>query len=321
MNMKIRLFSKLLLILLLSFQVSHVMANTGKAFSIKGTAVINGSELTIADSIKEGDIIKTGANSSVQIMMKDRTVLDINENTRFQISKYSYNKDNPAKNKSSFALLKGTFRYISGLIAKNKPQNVQISAGTATIGIRGSFDSISYDGTNVNVVVSIGRATMTLANGEQITINSNHTGTANIVTGTSSVNPSISQDNVHAAALAIAANPTDSVAVETALSGLSDAEKIVAIAALISNTGPYGMDTAGLIAAVGNAAAASPTLAEGLSYMSSALDPANSEQYINTIQSNVDDSTVTDAAIQDAGEAGAGGGGGGGTGAITGSPS
>ncbi len=133
MNTKIRLFSKLLLILLLSFQVSHAVANAGKVFNIKGTAAVNGSELRSGDTISEGDIIKTGANSSVQIIMQDRTVLDLNENTRFQVSKYSYNKDKPAKNKSSFTLLKGAFRYISGLIAKNRPQNVQISAGTATV--------------------------------------------------------------------------------------------------------------------------------------------------------------------------------------------
>ncbi|MFB3091045.1 MAG: FecR domain-containing protein [Gammaproteobacteria bacterium] len=118
MTITFRSFSKLLFILLLSLQFTNAMANTGKAFSIKGTAVINESELRAGDTIKEGDIIKTGANSSVKIIMKDRTVLDINENTRFEITKYSYSKEAPAKNKSSFRLLKGAFRYISGLIAR-----------------------------------------------------------------------------------------------------------------------------------------------------------------------------------------------------------
>ena len=89
MTITFRSFSKLLFILLLSIQFANAMANTGKAFSIKGTAVINESELRADDTIKEGDIIKTGANSSVKIIMKDRTVLDINENTRFEITKYS----------------------------------------------------------------------------------------------------------------------------------------------------------------------------------------------------------------------------------------
>lgn len=140
------------------------MANTGKAFDVKGTAALNGSQLNSGDTIKEGDIIKTGANSAVKILMEDRTVLDINENTRFQVSKYSFNKDKPAESKSSFTLLKGTFRYISGLIAKAKPQNVQITAGTATIGIRGTFNTISFDGGDGLIVNSaVGTATITFA--------------------------------------------------------------------------------------------------------------------------------------------------------------
>ncbi len=62
MSITFRTSSKLLLILLLSFQFANAMANTGKAFNIKGTAIINGSELRSGDTIKEGDIIKTGAN-------------------------------------------------------------------------------------------------------------------------------------------------------------------------------------------------------------------------------------------------------------------
>ncbi len=65
MAITFRSFSKLLFILLLSFKFANAMANTGKAFSIKGTAVINDTLLSSGDTIKEGDIIKTGANSSV----------------------------------------------------------------------------------------------------------------------------------------------------------------------------------------------------------------------------------------------------------------
>lgn len=126
---------------------------------------------------KKATLSKQGPISSVKIIMKDRTVLDISENTRFEITKYSYNKEAPAKNKSSFRLLKGAFRYISGLIAKNRPQNVQISAGTATIGVRGSFDTISFDGTTVTVDTSMGTATITFSNGETVTITSDSTET------------------------------------------------------------------------------------------------------------------------------------------------
>ncbi|TDJ19187.1 MAG: hypothetical protein E2O62_02685 [Gammaproteobacteria bacterium] len=53
MTITFRSFSKLLFILLLSFQFANAMANTGKAFSIKGTAIINGSELSSDDTIRK----------------------------------------------------------------------------------------------------------------------------------------------------------------------------------------------------------------------------------------------------------------------------
>jgi len=298
MSTQIRLFSKLLLILLLSSQFTHAMANTGKAFSIKGTAVINGSELTIADSIKEGDIIKTGANSSVKIIMKDRTVLDIGENTRFQISKYSYNKEKPAESRSSFSLLKGTFRYISGLIAKNRPQNVQISAGTATIGIRGSFDTISLVGNLLSVITSVGTATITSANGDQVFIAKNSTGTLDVSTGKSSVVTTTSPGPVAQAARDIAKNP-DAASVKQALSNLSAAEAIVAMAALINNAAQYGVSD--LVSLMGHAAAANPSMAVLLAYVASALNPDSSQSYINAIINAVKDQ---DDAIQNSGNLG-----------------
>ena len=303
MSMKIRLFSKLLLILLLSFQFTNAMANTGKAFSIKGTAVINGSELTIADSIKEGDIIKTGANSSVKIIMQDKTVLDIGENTRFQISKYSYNKQKPAESRSSFSLLKGTFRYISGLIAKNKPQNVQISAGTATIGIRGSFDTVTFDGITVTVDTSIGVATITdSATGKTVTITADSTGTFNVSSGKSSVAATTSPDPVAQAAKAIAKNPDDPAAVKAALSSLGDAEAAtVAMAAVLNNSAQLGVADSALVSAMGNAAAAVPGLAQALAYVASALSPDNSQSFVDAISNAVPDQAD---AIQDAADSG-----------------
>jgi len=303
MSTNIRLFSKLLLILLLTFQFTHAMANTGKAFSIRGTAALNGSELTTADTVKEGDIIKTGANSSVKIIMEDKTVLDIGENTRFQISKYSYNKEKPAESRSRFSLLKGTFRFISGLIAKNKPQNVQISAGTATIGIRGSFDTISFDGTTVTVDTSLGTATITFSNGETVTITRGNTGTLNVSTGQSSVKPTTTPDPVAQAAIAIANNPTDADAVAQALGNLSDVEAAtVAIAAFINNAELLGVDdSAALSAAIGNAAAAIPGLAAALAYVGSALSPDNSQAIIDAITEAAPDQAD---AIQDAGDSG-----------------
>ncbi len=172
MNTPIRLFSKLLLILLLSFQFTFAMANSGIAQVVEGTAAINYIELNQGDTIKAGDIIKTGANSSVQIIMEDKTALTIGQNTSFEISKYNYNKEKPAESKSHFKLLEGAFRYVSGLIAKNAPENVQTTVGTATIGIRGTTYKISISSTgDVVLWVISGSVTYTSSSGVTTVVN------------------------------------------------------------------------------------------------------------------------------------------------------
>jgi len=85
------------------------------------------------------------------------------------------------------------------------------------------------------------------------------------------------------------------------LSNLSDADAIVAMAALINNAAQLGVDDSALISAMGHAAAANPSLAVVLAYLSSALSPDNSQSFIDAISAAVPDQ---DDAIQDAGDQG-----------------
>lgn len=122
--------------------VQAVQANTGKAFSIKGKVTVNGETMTLATELKQGDLIQTEAGSSVKVIMKDGSVLDIDASTVFRIEEYAYSEAAPEENKGTFNLFTGAFRYVSGLIAKKNPAKVALKAGTATIGIRGSFTQI-----------------------------------------------------------------------------------------------------------------------------------------------------------------------------------
>jgi hypothetical protein len=172
------------------------------------------------------------------------------------------------------------------------------------------------------VDTSIGKATINLPDGTTVTVTKGQTGTINVSTGASSVNPTTTQDPAAKAAEAIAKNPNDKAAVKAALSNLSDADAIIAIAALFNNTDAYGIDSAALLSIVGNATAANPGLATALAFVSSALDPKNSDSYKNTILENRPDDSTDDvddtSAVRDAASEGAslggGGGGGGGTG-------
>ena len=279
-----------------------VQANSGKAFSIKGKVTINDERLTLATQIKEGDVIKTGADSAVKVIMKDGTVLDILENSGFKITKYAYNKEAPEDSQSSFSILGGAFRYISGLIAKKDPTKVQLSAGTATIGIRGTFVSVNYTGlttqeqakeainnasktvdsapTTLVVKSSIGTAQIRFADGTTLNVATGTSGTANLSTGATTVNANPASDPIAAAAAAIANDPTAAAA---ALEGMSDAQAALVMATLINNASALGATTAGITAALGNAVAANPNLATGLAYVASAVSPSNAAAFAGAI--------------------------------------
>ena len=199
MNTSIRLFSKIFFILLLSFQFTSATANTGTVVKIEGTVAVNDSELYEGDTVKQGDTIKTGSDGFVTIVMEDETVLNFDPGTSFKFSEYSYNEEKPAESKSHFSLLKGTFRYISGLLAKSNPDNIKVTAGTATIGIRGTAFSMSFNGStfsvslvNGKIQVTSGSLTVELAPGSKLegTLKAIENGTAQpeIMTDTEKTN-------------------------------------------------------------------------------------------------------------------------------------
>jgi hypothetical protein len=301
MHSEHKLFFHTLFILFILLGTQAVQANSGKAFSIKGAVTVNGEPLRLATEIKEGDVIKTGAGSSVKIIMKDKTVLDIVEKTSFKISKYAYNEAAPEESSSSFSLLEGTFRFISGLIAKKDPSKIKISAGTATIGIRGTFTTIGFDGTEVKAGSSIGETTINFADGTSLKVTAGNTGKFNFSTGRSSVGPSTTVDTIGAAALAIAKNPA---AAAEKLTGMTDAEKTLVMAAIMNNASKLGVDSSKLTTIVSNAVAANPKMAVGLAYVAGALSNSASttQALTNAITTNAPEDAK--AAIEAASEQG-----------------
>ncbi|GJM05148.1 MAG: hypothetical protein DHS20C09_11390 [marine bacterium B5-7] len=292
--------------------VQAVQANTGKAFNIKGKVVVNGEPLTLATTLKEGDVILTGEKSSVKVVMKDGTVLDISENTAFAIDKYAYKAEAPEESSSAFSLLGGAFRYVSGLIAKKDPTKTRLTAGTATIGIRGTFVDVtsplglqtlqqlrsqypaadielvtvgtvtgSTDGAGDTLAVrtSIGEATITLPDGTTLNVVAGQIGTINTTTGAAST-AAAAPDPIAAAAIAMANDPENAAA---AIADMSDADAALVIAALVNNATQLGATKEAVLAAVSKAVASKPSIAVGAAYITSALSPADAATFTATI--------------------------------------
>lgn len=84
-----------------------------------------------------GNLLKTGENGRLGVTFKDNTIMSLGPDTELRVDEYLFA---PAKSELKLAasLLKGTLHYISGVIAKLKPEAVSVKTPAGIIGVRGT---------------------------------------------------------------------------------------------------------------------------------------------------------------------------------------
>jgi FecR-like protein len=102
--------------------------------------------------VYENDEIKTGKDSSLTILFKDKTKFDIGSESSLLISKFIY-KNSENEDGITVKVLKGTFRFLSGFIAKKKPKAMAVGTSVATIGIRGTHVAGEVEPTSARIVL------------------------------------------------------------------------------------------------------------------------------------------------------------------------
>ena len=136
--------SRVLLFLLVVTSVNAWSAD-GRIVNFEGDVRVNGQPVAADTELKREDTITTGPGASVKIVLSDNSVIDLDGGSEILISDYSFNPSAPEANTSKVDILAGTLRYVSGAIAKDDPKNISFTAGNSTIGVRGTFISISVD--------------------------------------------------------------------------------------------------------------------------------------------------------------------------------
>lgn len=117
--------------------------------TVKGNATIVTAEQSVpavpGAAIKTGQVLKTGRDGSVGVTLKDNTLLSTGANTEFAVDDYQYA---PGQEQLSLVirLTKGSLHYISGVIAKLKPEKVSIKTPTSLVGVRGTEFVVNVDG-------------------------------------------------------------------------------------------------------------------------------------------------------------------------------
>ncbi|MEC5385315.1 FecR domain-containing protein [Uliginosibacterium sp. H3] len=91
----------------------------------------------VGTPVYQGSLLQTGGKSSMGVTFKDETVMSFGADTTFSVDEYLYA---PAQGKLKLGskLSKGSLNYVSGVIAKLKPDAVSIATPTGVIGVRGT---------------------------------------------------------------------------------------------------------------------------------------------------------------------------------------
>jgi hypothetical protein len=110
------------------------------------TIVRNGAAIAATPSmdLMAADKIITGPESAVGIVMRDGTLLSLGPKSIFQLGEFHFD---PVKHDGNMfiSLLKGSMRFVTGMLGKRHPEAVSIRVHTATIGIRGTDFVVSAE--------------------------------------------------------------------------------------------------------------------------------------------------------------------------------
>jgi hypothetical protein len=96
----------------------------------------------IGDVIPTGAEITTGRTGELHIATADSGYVALRPNTRLRITEYR--ADGGVLDTQILALMRGTFRSITGWIGKSHPERYRVTTPAATIGVRGTDHEPSY---------------------------------------------------------------------------------------------------------------------------------------------------------------------------------
>src|SRR5688500_1001053 len=114
----------------------RVLFATGDVQSVDRDGM--GRPLAKGDVVREGELIRTGAQSHVQLRMRDDALLALRPDSRVRLHTYRFVEEGDDAGRASIEVLIGGLRSITGAIGRTEKQNYMIRGGKALIGVRGT---------------------------------------------------------------------------------------------------------------------------------------------------------------------------------------
>ena len=131
----------------------------GKVTELTGSAEVtrtNGVEesLSLGDSVYLGDVLRTGADSTLGITFIDDTLFSLGADARLLLNDLIFDPAG-ANNALSLSLVTGAFAFVSGQIAGSDGPGMAIETPVATIGVRGTTGTGAYQAVTQTLVVAL----------------------------------------------------------------------------------------------------------------------------------------------------------------------
>lgn len=98
------------------------------------------------------DKITTESDTKLQLRFEDETRFFIGADSELDVEEFIYNSGEQ-ENSFSSKILKGTFRFVTGLIARNKPEAMEVKTSVATIGVRGTQVIGETEATSATIIL------------------------------------------------------------------------------------------------------------------------------------------------------------------------
>ena len=110
-------------------------------------AIVRGGQTLVATpglAIQEADVLRTGADGRLSVMLKDDSRLALGPNSELALTAFAYA---PSEQRLALGLrmARGLLSYVSGLIAKLAPESVRLQTPTSIIGVRGTHVLVKAD--------------------------------------------------------------------------------------------------------------------------------------------------------------------------------
>ena len=87
--------------------------------------------------VQTGYVLKTGPQGSMGVTFRDNTIMSFGPDTELVVDEYLYAPGNGGL-KLGASMTRGTLQYISGVIARLKPEAVTLKTPVGIIGVRGT---------------------------------------------------------------------------------------------------------------------------------------------------------------------------------------